>query len=136
MSVTTAATALREAAKITPLFPTVERSQIHSWYLALDDPTPHTLRTLTRRVIAAFGEHTLSDDEDHHQQVETLTWQELPTGMIRLIADLSPAHAAIVKEALTTTSAPHPTPDTASSPPAPATSSTPPPPDNSPATPT
>lgn len=82
VSGTTAATALREAAKITPLFPTVERSEIHSWYLALDDPTPHTLRALTRRVIAAFGDHTLADDEEHHQQVETLTWQELPTGMI------------------------------------------------------
>ncbi|TWE12746.1 HNH endonuclease signature motif containing protein [Rudaeicoccus suwonensis] len=108
VTVGTAAVALREAEKVAPLFPTVERSEIHSWFLALEDFSPRSLRTLTRRLIAAFGDDQLADDEDHHQQVESLTWRELPTGMVRLIADLSPAHAAIVKEALNATSAPRP----------------------------
>ncbi|TWE12061.1 HNH endonuclease signature motif containing protein [Rudaeicoccus suwonensis] len=108
VTVDTAATALREAEKVAPLFPTVERSEIHSWFLALEDFSPRSLRTLTRRLIAAFGDDQLADDEDHQQQVESLTWRELPTGMVRLIADLSPAHAAIVKEALNATSAPRP----------------------------
>lgn len=108
VTVGTAAVALREAEKVAPLFPTVERSEIHSWFLALEDFSPRSLRTLTRRLIAAFGDDQLADDEDHQQQVESLTWRELPTGMVRLIADLSPAHAAIVKEALNATSAPRP----------------------------
>ena len=63
---------------------------------------------LTRRIIANYGPDKLSDEDAHLEKVESLTWRTLPTGMIRLIADLCPANAAILKQAINALSAPHP----------------------------
>ncbi|MBB2891102.1 HNH endonuclease signature motif containing protein [Flexivirga oryzae] len=105
----TARTALRQTAKVAEVLPAAAREDIQSWFLQLDPALgSRGVTELTRRIIANYAADKLSAEDAHLDKVESLTWRTLPTGMIRLIADLCPANAAILKQAITALSAPHP----------------------------
>ncbi|MBB2892643.1 DUF222 domain-containing protein [Flexivirga oryzae] len=105
----TARTALRQTAKVAEVLPTAAREDIQAWFLQLDPALgSRGVTELTRRIIANYAADKLSAEDAHLEKVESLTWRTLPTGMIRLIADLCPANAAILKQAITALSAPHP----------------------------
>ena len=105
----TARTALRQTAKVAEVLPTAAREDIQAWFLQLDPALgSRGVTELTRRIIANYAADKLSAEDAHLEQVESLTWRTLPTGMIRLIADLCPANAAILKQAINALSAPHP----------------------------
>ncbi|MBB2894406.1 DUF222 domain-containing protein [Flexivirga oryzae] len=105
----TARTALRQTAKVAEVLPTAAREDIQAWFLQLDPGLgSRGVTELTRRIIAKYAADKLSAEDAHLEKVESLTWRTLPTGMIRLIADLCPANAAILKQAVTALSAPRP----------------------------
>ncbi|MBB2890684.1 HNH endonuclease signature motif containing protein [Flexivirga oryzae] len=105
----TARTALRQTAKVAEVLPAAAREDIQSWFLQLDPALgSRGVTELTRRIIANYAADKLSAEDAHLEKVESLTWRTLPTGMIRLIADLCPANAAILKQAINALSAPHP----------------------------
>ncbi|HWC22118.1 MAG TPA: DUF222 domain-containing protein, partial [Flexivirga sp.] len=108
-SVESARTALTQADKVAPVIPTADRDEILGWFLQLD-PTLGAagLTQLTRRIIAKFAPDELSDKDEKLENTESLTWSTTPTGMTRLVAELSPANAAVLKEAITAKSAPRP----------------------------
>jgi hypothetical protein len=108
-AVESARTALRQADKVAPVIPTAERGEILGWFLQVDPALGAAgLTQLTRRIIARFAPEELSDQDEKLENTESLTWATTPTGMTRLIAELSPANAAILKEAITATSTPRP----------------------------
>lgn len=108
-SVESARTALAQADKVAPVIPTADRDEILGWFLQADPALGTTgLTQLTRRIIARFAPERLSHDDEKLEATEALTWSTTPTGMTRLVADLSPANAAILKDAITATSAPRP----------------------------
>ncbi|GAB3494249.1 HNH endonuclease signature motif containing protein [Flexivirga lutea] len=108
-SVDSARTALAQADKVAPVIPTADRDEILGWFLQVDPALGTTgLTQLTRRIIARFAPERLSHDDEKLEATEALTWSTTPTGMTRLVAELSPANAAIVKDAINATSAPRP----------------------------
>ncbi|CAG7572652.1 uncharacterized protein DUF222 [Barrientosiimonas humi] len=103
--------ALDHAPRLQRLIPTATRAETLSWYLALgDDATDKDRRALTRRLIARFEPGDLDRSEAAAQARETLTFQHLPNGLVRLVAELSPGNAAIVQQAISHLAAPRPTP--------------------------
>ncbi|WP_189428332.1 DUF222 domain-containing protein, partial [Flexivirga endophytica] len=108
-SVESARTALTQADKVAPVIPTAEREEILGWYLQLDPALGCAgLTQLTRQIIARFDPDKLSDNDEKLERTESLTWSTTPTGMTRLVAELSPANAAILKDAINAKSAPDP----------------------------
>ncbi|MFC6707895.1 HNH endonuclease signature motif containing protein [Flexivirga alba] len=59
-------------------------------------------------MIAKFAPDELSKDDEKLEGTESLSWSTTATGMTRLVAELSPANAAILKEAINAKSAPRP----------------------------
>lgn len=109
VSVRAAASALREEPKITPLLPTASRAEVLSWFLALgDDATDADRRSLTKQLIGRYDPEQLDRSEEAAQRAESLTMYELPSGLVRLVAELSPGNAAIVAQAIGHLSAPDP----------------------------
>jgi hypothetical protein len=108
-SIESARTALTQADKVAPVLPTADRDEILGWFLQVD-PSLGTagLAQLTRRIIARFAPDKLSTGDEKLEHTETLSWATTPTGMTRLVAELAPVNAAILKDALTARSAPHP----------------------------
>ena len=108
-----ARTALLQAAKVQPIIPTAERQEVLSWFLALDPSLGvRGQRQLTRRIIAEFAPDRMDRQDGVLERTESLTFSTTETGMTRLIAELAPINAAIVKDALLALSAPQPgTPD-------------------------
>lgn len=105
----TARTALRQTEKVAAVLPMPARDEIHSWFLQLDPSTgTRGVIELTRRILAIYDPDGLSRKDAKLENVESLTWRTLPTGMLRLVADLSPANAAALKEAIGALSAPRP----------------------------
>ena len=105
----TARRVLDHTGKVAKVLPTATREEIQSWFLQLD--SAHGARgvdELTRALRARFGPEELEADDAHLEDVESLTWSKLATGMWRLIAELSPANAALLKQAITALSAPGP----------------------------
>ena len=100
--------ALREAPTVLPVIPGADREEVLSWYLALSHTGARTLRDLSARIIARFAPDVLVAREEQQQACETLTWADLPNGLTRLTADLSTGHAAILKHAIQSLSAPAP----------------------------
>ena len=112
VNTTIAKTALDNIDKITAVLPTADRGEVFSWFLGLEPGSgPKAVHELTKRIIATFGDEVLDDTEDAVRPHESLTWMNLPEGMVRLIADLSPDHAEIVKHAIGALSAPAPVTD-------------------------
>ena len=105
----TARAVVRQTATVAAVLPAAAREDIHAWFLQLDPSLgSRGVTELTRRIIANYGPDKLSDQDARLEKVESLTWRTLPTGMIRLIAELCPANAAILKQAINALSAPHP----------------------------
>src|SRR5579875_1571134 len=104
-----AKTALNAAKKVAPVLPDADRGEILGWYLQLD-PALGTagVDALTRKIVATYGPEKLSEDDANLEDTESLTWSRTPTGMLRLVAELSPANAAILKAAISAGSAPKP----------------------------
>ncbi len=85
------------------------RDQVFGYFLLLPPGSgAAAVRELTKRVIAAFDAETLDRSEDTARRHESVTWTNLPEGLVRLVADLSPDHAEQIKHALTALSAPSP----------------------------
>ncbi|GGB41061.1 hypothetical protein GCM10011492_34900 [Flexivirga endophytica] len=108
-SVESARTALTQADKVAPVIPTADREEILGWYLQLDPALGCAgLTQLTRQIFARFDPDKLSQGDEKLERTESLTWSTTPTGMTRLVAELSPANAAILKDAINAKSAPSP----------------------------
>lgn len=123
-SVESARTALTQADKVAPVIPTARRDEVLGWFLQIDPALGSAgLTQLTRRIIARFAPDELSDNDGKLEDTESLSWSTTPTGMTRLVAELSPANAAILKEALNAKSAPRPAKPTDKAGPTGATSS-------------
>lgn len=105
-----ARTALIEIDKVMPLLPTATRDEVFGHFLALDAGAgARQIRELTRRVIATYAdEDYLHETDQRLDAVESVTWSDLPNGMSRLTADLTPSHAAQVRHAIDALSAPSP----------------------------
>lgn len=105
----TARTVLQQTARVAEVLPTASRDDIQSWFLQLDPALgARGVHELTRRIIARYDPDKLSAQDARLEGAESLTWRTLPAGMLRLIADLCPANAAILKSAINALSAPHP----------------------------
>ncbi|MGN6414207.1 DUF222 domain-containing protein [Flexivirga sp.] len=108
-SVESARTALTQADKVGPVIPTADRDEVLGWFLQVDSSLGCAgLTRLTREILARYAPDKLSDDDEKLEDTETLSWSTTPTGMTRLVAELSPANAAILKEAINAKSAPDP----------------------------
>lgn len=108
-SVESARTALTQAGKVGPVIPTAERDEVLGWFLQIDPALGSAgLTQLTRRIIARFAPDELSKEDEKLERTESLSWSTTPTGMTRVVAELSPANAAILKDAITAGSAPRP----------------------------
>ncbi|MFC6707655.1 HNH endonuclease signature motif containing protein [Flexivirga alba] len=108
-SVESARTALIQADKVGPVIPTAERDEVLGWFLRIDPALGcDGLTRLTRAIIDRFAPEKLSKDDEKLEGTESLSWSTTATGMTRLVAELSPANAAILKEAINAKSAPRP----------------------------
>ncbi|NNG40347.1 DUF222 domain-containing protein [Flexivirga sp. ID2601S] len=114
-TVSTARAALINADKVAPVIPTADRGEVLAWFLQLDPALgARGVQALTRKILATYATEALSAQDAKLEHVETLTWGKTATGMTRLVAELAPANAAILKAAITAGSAPRPaTADTA-----------------------
>lgn len=110
VSTTCANLALKHAEKVMPLLPTASRDDVLGYYLALrPDVGVRAIRELTNRLTATYAtEESLEDSESKLEAVESVSWSNLENGMVRLVADLTAAHAAQVKAAVGALSAPVP----------------------------
>lgn len=107
-----AKTALNAAKKVAPVLPDADRGEILGWYLQLDPALGTSgVDALTRRILATYGPEKLSDEDERLEEGESLSWSRTPTGMLRLVAELSPANAAVLKAAISAGSAPKPSTD-------------------------
>jgi hypothetical protein len=108
-TVSTARAALTHADKVAPVVPFADRGEVLSWFLQLDPGLGvRGVQALTRKILATYASEALSAQDAKLEQVETLTWGTTATGMTRLVAELAPANAAVVKAAITVGSAPRP----------------------------
>ncbi|MBO1766003.1 HNH endonuclease signature motif containing protein [Allobranchiibius sp. GilTou38] len=107
-SVPVAAAALRQVPLILPQLPTADRDDLLGRYLSLSDYGARTLRELTTRILGQYAPQQLVRDEERQQECESVFWADLPSGLTRFVAELSGAHAAVVKHALRALSAPTP----------------------------
>ncbi|WP_265446916.1 HNH endonuclease signature motif containing protein [Flexivirga meconopsidis] len=108
-TVSTARAALANADKVEPVVPFADRGEVLSWFLQLDPSLGvKGVQALTRKILATYASEALSAQDAKLEQVETLTWGTTATGMTRLVAELAPANAAVLKAAITAGSAPRP----------------------------
>ncbi|WP_343036754.1 HNH endonuclease signature motif containing protein [Flexivirga aerilata] len=108
-TVSTARAALSNADKVAPVIPTADRGEVLAWFLQLDPALgANGVQALTRKILATYATEALSAQDAKLEQVETLTWGTTATGMTRLVAELAPANAAVLKAAITAGSAPRP----------------------------
>lgn len=114
VNTTIASTALANVPKICDVLPTATRDEIFGWFVQLPSGSgAKMVRELTRGIINRYCEddEMLDDAEDTLQRHETLSWINLPEGMVRLIAELSADHAEMVKHAIQSLAAPAPVSD-------------------------
>ncbi|WP_265445686.1 HNH endonuclease signature motif containing protein [Flexivirga meconopsidis] len=112
-TVSTARAALTHADKVAPVVPSADRGEVLSWFLQLEPSLGvKGVQALTRKILATYASEALSAQDAKLETVETLTWGTTAAGMTRLVAELAPANAAVLKAAITAGSAPRPaTPD-------------------------
>ena len=109
INTTIAKTCLDNIDKIRAVLPKATRDEIYGWLLMLDvGAGAKTIRELTKRVLAQYGDEVLDQAEDEHQRVESLSWSDEPNGMVRFTADLSPDHAEELKQAVDSLAGPSP----------------------------
>ena len=112
INTTIAKTCLDNIDKIKAVLPDATREEIYGWLLTLDvGAGAKTIRELTKRILAQYGEEVLDQAEDAHQKVESLSWSDEPNGMVGFTADLSPDHAEELKQAVDSLAAPSPKSD-------------------------
>ena len=112
VNTTIAKTSLDTIDKIKAVLPNAEWDEIYDWLLTLGPGSgAKTVRELTKRILAQYGDDVLDEKEDALQNVESLSWTDLPEGMIRFIADLSPDHAQAFIQAIQALAAPSPKSD-------------------------
>lgn len=98
---------LAEFARIRPVIPVSSRADALRSYLEVDPVLgPRGLQQRTRHILATFAPEELDKSDAALESTETLTLSSTPTGMTRLIAELAPVNAAIVKDAILAFSAP------------------------------
>ena len=96
--------------KIKAVLPKASRDEIYGWLLTLGPGAgAKTVRELTKRILAQYSDEVLDENEDALQKVESLTWSDLPGGMVRFTADLSPDHAEALIHGVQSLAAPSPT---------------------------
>lgn len=106
-TVSAARTALTQADKVAPVLPVASRDDVLAWYLQIDPALgAKGLTTLTRRILATYAADELERGDTKLEAAETLTMSHTPTGMTKLVAELAPLSAAIVRDALLALSAP------------------------------
>ena len=109
VNTTIAKTCLDNIDKIKAVLPTAGREEIYDWLLTLGPGSgAKSVRELTKRILAQYGDDVLDKAEDEHQKVESLTWCDDPNGMVRFTADLSPDHAELFKQAIQSLAGPSP----------------------------
>ena len=95
--------------KIKAVLPKASRDEIYGWLLTLGPGAgAKTVRELTKRILAEYGDEVLDENEDALQKVESLSWSDLPGGMVRFTADLSPDHAEALIHGVQSLAAPSP----------------------------
>ncbi|REF31832.1 HNH endonuclease [Calidifontibacter indicus] len=95
--------------KIKAVLPKASRDEIYGWLLTLGPGAgAKTVRELTKRILAQYSEEVLDENEDALQKVESLSWSDLPGGMVRFTADLSPDHAEALIHGVQSLAAPSP----------------------------
>ncbi|WP_431843412.1 DUF222 domain-containing protein [Calidifontibacter indicus] len=95
--------------KIKAVLPKASRDEIYGWLLTLGPGAgAKTVRELTKRILAEYSEEVLDENEDALQKVELLSWSDLPGGMVRFTADLSPDHAEALIHGVQSLAAPSP----------------------------
>ena len=88
------------------------RDQVFGFFLLLPPGSgSKAIRELTKRIIAEYSPDDLDNNEDTLRRHESVTWTNLPDGMVRLIADLSPDDAEVIKHAIQSLAAPSPASD-------------------------
>ncbi|YAL83720.1 DUF222 domain-containing protein [Dermacoccaceae bacterium W4C1] len=108
-----AATALRHVDKLAAVLPSATHDDIHGWFLTLDPAAgAGEVRELTRRLTHRYGPpDELDRSEATLTQHERLSFATMPCGMTQLVAELSPDHAALVRNAVEALAAPSPPSD-------------------------
>lgn len=103
VSVDHAAVALEESAKVLPLLPGADRSEVLGHYLvraSAADASRRELRRLTREIMARYGDDRLDDLDARAKECSGLTERALPTGLVRFQLDLNQPDAARVRAAV------------------------------------
>ena len=102
-------TCLDNIDKVAAVLTGVDRGQIYDWLLTIGTGAgAKGVNELKKQILAQYGDDILDEKEDALQKVETLSWSDLPEGMVRFIADLSPDHAQAFIQAIQALAAPSP----------------------------
>lgn len=109
VNTTIANAALFNTAKVKAVVPTAGVDEIYGWFLSLaPGDGARAVRELTKRILAEYGQEVLDEKEDALQRHESLSWTDLPEGMVRFTGDFSADHAEVIKHAIGALSAPSP----------------------------
>lgn len=110
VATTVAATALRHVEKVAAVVPTASHDEIHGWFLSRDPGAgASAVRELTRRIVHRYAaDGALDRREETLTRHERLSFAQMPCGMVQLVAELSPDHAAVVRHAVEALAAPAP----------------------------
>ncbi|YAL82236.1 DUF222 domain-containing protein [Dermacoccaceae bacterium W4C1] len=110
VSTSVAATALREVPKVAAVLPNAGHEEIYGWFLQLDPGAGATaVRRLTQQVLHRYApEGELDRAEETLSRHERLSFGQMPCGMVQLVAELSPDHAALLRHAIESLAAPSP----------------------------
>lgn len=110
VSTSVAATALREVPKVAAVLPRAGHDEIYGWFLQLDPGAgAAAARRLTQEVLHRYApEGELDRAEETLTRHERLSFGQMPCGMVQLVAELSPDHAALLRHAIESLAAPSP----------------------------
>lgn len=100
--------ALRKVDEIADTIPACSRDQALSYLLGIGNgATTRDVNALIQVIMATYGgADALDKDAEVQERHETVTWRDLPNGLVELIAHLSADHATTIKHAIQSLSAP------------------------------
>lgn len=106
-----AGTALRHVDTVVAVLPHASHDEVYGWFLQLDPGAgTKAVRELTRQVIHRYApEGELDAREETLGRHERVSFTALPTGLVQIVAELSPDNAAVIRSALDALSGPSPT---------------------------
>ncbi|MDF8266386.1 HNH endonuclease signature motif containing protein [Luteipulveratus flavus] len=103
---------LRELEQVMPSLPDFTRTECMAYFMPVAaSGTAKDLRHLARWLVATYADDRLERDDARLEEVESLTWSELPGGLRRFVLDLAPAHAARLASAVQAGAGPQPVVD-------------------------